>query len=142
MDINNTKDFTASCHCGKVEFHCKLETELINTFTHKCDCSYCLKTRYWSIFVSPKNFKLLKGEKDQENYKYGSKNNDSYFCKGCGVNTYTYIKMEGLPIPPFITVNVNLIDGITQEQLSKLKVAFLNGANNNWKDAPKFHNHL
>ncbi|KAN0028441.1 hypothetical protein ACTFIV_010285 [Dictyostelium citrinum] len=143
MDINdNTKEFFGSCHCGNVRFHCKLETELLKSETLRCNCSYCLKTRFWEIIVCPKDFKVLKGEKDQENYLYGSKINDNYFCKSCGVNTYTLVKMEGAPNAPFYAVNVNTIEGITHEQLSKLKVTFLDGATDNWQNEPKYHNHI
>jgi len=109
------KKYHGHCHCGAVQF--ELDSEL--NLPMQCDCSYC--TRRATIFqMEPiTNFQLLKGR--DEMTRYGSKEiSDHFFCKTCGISTFTYLKDKGAVVGA--VVNLACLDGTDTARMKPMMV--------------------
>ena len=107
--------YQGHCHCGAVHF----EFESSLNLPMQCDCSYCIR-RATTFQMEPiANFKLLKGMDGLT--RYGSKSiSDHFFCKVCGISTFTYLKEAGKVIGA--VVNLACLDGVDTTQMKPLIV--------------------
>lgn len=103
------------CHCNAVQF--ELESEL-NT-PMQCNCSLCIRRGTTIHMDDIKSFKLLKGQDNLT--RYGSKPiSDHYFCKTCGISTFTYLKDQGNVVG--VSVNIACLDGVDTTQMKPIMV--------------------
>ena len=131
------KTYHGSCHCGAVTF----ETEIdLTQSTYRCNCSICRRTRFWPAVVKSDGFRLLTGETDLTKYVFNTRKNHHYFCKHCGVRAFG-IGNE-TPIGKMVGVNVMCLEGVSDEELSKVPVTYVDGLHDNWSNAPEFYRHL
>lgn len=107
--------YQGHCHCGAVQF--ELESEL--NLPMQCDCSYCIRRATIFQMEPITNFKLIRG---QENLtRYGSKEiSDHFFCKTCGISTFTYLKDKGKVVGA--VVNLACLDGVDTTQMKPMMV--------------------
>jgi hypothetical protein len=124
-----TQHVTGSCHCGKVRFSAELDPA---DGTSRCNCSICLRQRFWKAIVPTAGFKLEAGADAVREYMFGH-NIRHFFCATCGVKTFGRGKAD--PIGDFVAVNVACLD-LADDQLAALPVIFQDGAHNRWDREP------
>jgi hypothetical protein len=97
--------YKGSCHCGAVSFEIeapeKLEVE-------DCNCSVCTKAGFLHLILPMRNFKLLKGREQLENYTFNTGVAKHSFCKICGIKPFYTPRSN----PDGIDVNVRCLDTV------------------------------
>ena len=130
------KTYRGSCHCGAVQF----ETDLDLTQTsYRCNCSICRRTRFWPAVAKPERFRLLSGEGELTQYLFHSRKNEHYFCKRCGVRTFG-VGTE-TPMGKMYGVNLGCIEGISEEELSRIPITYVDGQHDRFAP-PEYFSHL
>ncbi len=123
---NMTQTYRGSCHCGRVQF--EAQTELNRVV--ECNCSICTKKGALHHRVTPENFKLLSGEEALSLYQFGSKIAKHYFCKYCGIHTFSRPRAA----PEMYSINVRCLDDF-ERIITSAEVAKFDGKN--WEEAIK-----
>lgn len=131
------KTYHGSCHCGAVKFEADLDLAQ-NTF--RCNCSICRRTRFWPAIARENGFRLLAGEDQLTEYRFNTKKNQHFFCKRCGVRAFGV--GNDTPIGKMYGVNIGCLEGISEDELSRLPITHVDGMNDKWDQAPTFFSHL
>jgi hypothetical protein len=131
------KTYHGSCHCGAVQFEADLD---LTQSTYRCNCSICRRTRFWPAIATPDGFRLLAGEANLMKYLFNRRKNEHYFCKLCGVRAFG-IGTE-TPIGKMYGVNLGCLTDVSDEELSRLAITYVDGRNDRWQAAPEFCAHL
>jgi hypothetical protein len=101
--------------------------------TLRCNCSICVKARYWPAIIKPEAFRLKTGEGELTLYQFLTKTDRHLFCRHCGVRSF------GIGRSPrwgdFYSVNVTCLDDVSAEELVNAPITYLDGKNDKW-DAP------
>lgn len=73
------------CHCGAVRFSVDPgdTPELLD-----CNCSVCRKTGYLHLIVADADFRLLSGESELTEYRFGTGTARHLFCRTCGIKSF------------------------------------------------------
>ncbi|MCR6628572.1 MAG: GFA family protein [Magnetospirillum sp.] len=129
--------YRASCHCGAVAIEAELD---LAQPSFRCNCSICRRTRFWAAIATPDRFRMLAGEDFLTKYVFGSAKNHHFFCRQCGVRVFG-IGNE-TPIGKMYGINIGCLEGVTEEELSKIPVTTIDGMNDRWASAPAFARHL
>lgn len=111
------KTYSGSCHCGAVRFEADLD---LTVSTYRCNCSICRRNRFWVAVAKPESFRLLAGEHEMTEYRFNAKKNQHFFCKHCGVRAFGV--GNDTPIGTMYGVNVGCLEGVTEEELSKVPI--------------------
>lgn len=131
------KTYRGSCHCGAVTFEAELD---LTQNSYRCNCSICRRTRFWPAIAKPEHFRLLNGESELTEYRFNTRKNQHFFCRHCGVrcfgvgNETTIGRMYG--------VNLGCLVDVTDEDLSKVPITYVDGLHDRWQSAPEFFSHL
>ena len=131
------KTYHGSCHCGAVTFEADLD---LTQSTYRCNCSICRRTRFWPAIARPEGFRLLSGESELTQYLFNTRKNQHYFCRRCGVRAFG-IGTE-TPVGKMYGVNLGCLTDVSDEELSRLPITYIDGRNNQWQSAPTFFAHL
>src|SRR3954464_6663601 len=131
------KTYRGSCHCGAVTFEADLD---LTQTSYRCNCSICRRTRFWPAVAKPEGFRLLSGEAALTQYVFNTRKNQHYFCKHCGVRAFG-VGTE-TPIGVMYGVNLGCLEGVTEEELSRLTITYVNGRDDKWQGPPEFFAHL
>jgi len=94
------------CHCGSVQFEIEVPAVIQAS---RCNCSICSMSGFLHLFVSNKNFRLLKGEEALTTYTFNTGVAQHHFCKHCGIKSY-YVPRSH---PDSLSINVNCLDAST-----------------------------
>ena len=129
--------YQGSCHCGAVTFEADLD---LSQPSYRCNCSICSRTRFWPAVATPGQFRLLGGESELTKYSFNTGKNHHYFCRHCGVRAFGI--GNDTPIGAMVGVNIGCLQGLSDEQLSKIPIVYADGRNDNWQQAPEFFRHL
>jgi hypothetical protein len=137
------KTYHGSCHCGGVRFECDLD---LDEGTRRCNCSFCLKSRYWKALAKSDSFRLLDGEKVMAAYQASSSlwppgNVYHFFCGTCGVRPFSRGCLEEFG-GDFHMVNIVCLDDATDEELARAPVQFEDGRRDCWNATPTETRHL
>lgn len=131
------KTCQGSCHCGAVRFEADID---LSQPTLRCNCSFCLKIRCWSAPVPPSAFRLLAGDGDLTQYRFGAQREAHLFCRHCGVRPF------GIAASPrrgsFYGVSVGCLDNLSEDELASLPITYVDGANDLWDTPPGQIRHL
>jgi hypothetical protein len=125
---------SGSCHCGTVRFEAEADLE---AGTMRCNCSICRKTRFWLAFVPADKFRLLQGEEQLADYRFGAERIRHRFCSRCGVKPFGQ-SADGKGV----AINIACLDNVAPEQLATLPVRYVDGAHDRWDAAPAVTAHL
>jgi len=131
------KTYQGSCHCGAVKFEADLDLE---QSTYRCNCSICRRTRFWPAVARENGFRLLAGDTDLTQYLFNTRKNQHYFCKHCGVRAFG-VGTEA-PIGKMYGINLGCLAGVSEEELSRLPVTYVDGLNDKWQGTPACFTHL
>lgn len=131
------KTYAGSCHCGAVRFEAELD---LGQSTFRCNCSICRRTRFWVAVARPAGFRLLSGEQDLTEYLFNTRRNQHFFCRRCGVRAFGV--GNETPIGTMYGINVGCLEGLTEEELSRIPVNFVDGMNDRWNERPAFCSHM
>lgn len=131
------KTYKGSCHCGAVRFEADLD---LTQGTYRCNCSICRRSRFWPAVARPEGFRLLEGAGELTEYLFNTRKNQHFFCRRCGVRPFG-IGNE-TPVGRMYGVNVGCLEGITEEELSRVPITPVDGMNDRWQERPEFFAHL
>jgi hypothetical protein len=131
------KTYRGSCHCGAVRFEADLD---LTQPTFRCNCSICRRNRFWPAVAREGGLRLLAGGEKLTQYLFNSKKNEHYFCSVCGVRPYG-VGTE-TPIGRMYGVNLGCLEGISEEELSRLPITYVDGMHDRWQSAPEYTAHL
>src|SRR5687768_1489684 len=96
-----TTTHRGACHCGAVRFRADLDLAEIET--SRCNCSICLKGRFWKAVIPAEAFALEAGDEALATYRFGEGKIDHRFCTTCGVKTFGRVTLDG---SDFVAINV------------------------------------
>jgi len=131
------KTYQGSCHCGAVRFEAELDLE---QSTYRCNCSICRRTRFWPAVAGENGFRLLAGDSELTPYLFNTRRNQHYFCKHCGVRAFG-VGTE-TPIGKMYGINLGCLAGVSEEELSRLPITYVDGLDDKWQNPPEFFAHL
>ena len=131
------KTYHGSWHCGAVRFEADID---LSQGTLRCNCSICVKGRFWPAVVKPASFRLLAGEGELANYQFASKRDEHFFCRHCGVRSFG--RGESPRWGKFYGVNVTCLDDVSDEELAGAPINYLDGRGDNWDVPPAEVRHL
>ena len=131
------KTYHGSCHCGAVKFEADID---LTQSTYRCNCSICRRTRFWPAVVKPEDFRLLTGSGDLTQYTFSTKKNYHYFCKHCGVRVFGVGNETS--IGKMYGVNLGCLEDVSDEELARVPIRYVDGRNNNWHSVPAVFSHL
>lgn len=131
------KTYHGSCHCGTVRFEADLD---LAQSTYRCNCSICRRTRFWPAVATPEGFRLLAGEAALTQYQFNTRKNHHFFCKHCGVRAFGV--GNDTPIGKMYGVNLGCLDDVSDEELAKAPITYVDGREDRWQDRPAFFAHL
>jgi hypothetical protein len=131
------KTYRGSCHCGAVQFEADLD---LTQPTFRCNCSICRRNRFWPAVAREGGLRLLAGSDKLTKYRFNTKKNEHYFCSVCGIRPYG-IGTE-TPIGRMYGVNLGCLEGISEEELSRLPITYVDGMHDRWQSAPEYTGHL
>ena len=118
------KTYSGSCHCGAIKFEADLD---LAQSSYRCNCSICRRTRFWPAVATPEHFRLLAGASELTEYRFGSRKNLHFFCRCCGVRPFG-VGTE-TPIGTMYGVNIGCLAGVTEEELARIPITYVDGAN-------------
>jgi len=130
------KTYSGRCHCGAVSFEADLD---LAQASYRCNCSICRRTRFWPAVATPDHFRLLAGETELTEYRFNTGKNAHFFCRTCGVRPFGV--GTDTPIGMMYGVNVGCLDGISEEELSRIPVTYVDGSNDRF-GPPEHFSHL
>ena len=131
------KTYRGSCHCGAVQFEADLD---LTQASYRCNCSICRRTRFWPAVAKEGGFRLLTEEAELTQYLFNSRKNQHYFCKHCGVRAFGI--GTDTPIGRMYGVNLGCLTDLSDEELSRVPIRYVDGRNDRWDAAPEFVRHL
>jgi hypothetical protein len=131
------KTDSGSCHCGAVRFEADID---LTQPTCRCNCSICRRNRFWPVLARPEGFRLVSGEQELTEYLFNTRKNQHLFCTHCGVRAFGV--GNDTPIGKMIGVNVGCLEGVTEEELSKVPITYLDGLHDRWAETPAHYSHL
>ena len=106
------KLYNGGCQCGAVAYEVEVDVDDCMT----CNCSRCQPLGAVMAFAPRSKFKLLKGEDNLTEYRFGKKTIAHLFCKTCGIQSFAYGAMpDGTPIS---AINLNTLAGLDPRSLS------------------------
>jgi hypothetical protein len=96
----------------------EVDVDLDNCIT--CNCSRCRKLGSVLAFAPRDSFTLQSGEGSMTEYRFNKKQIQHWFCKTCGIQSFSYGAMpDGTPIA---AINVNCLEGVEPGSLHPQQV--------------------
>jgi len=131
------KTYKGSCHCGAVRFEADLD---LTQSSYRCNCSICRRNRFWPAVATPEHFRLISGKEMLTEYLFNTRKNQHFFCKVCGVRAFGV--GNETPVGTMYGVNIGCLEGVSEEELSRIPITYADGMNDEWQRAPKHFAHL
>lgn len=97
------------CHCGAVRLEVRAPAR---PTLLRCNCSICEKTGFLHLIAPKSEFRLLSGEDQLVEYRFGSGQARHLFCRVCGVKSFYYPRSH----PGGVSVHYGCLDKSRFEQ--------------------------
>ena len=114
FDENNCQTYTASCHCGAVQYDVVLSPPLPEWKVISCNCSICSRSGYLLVYPERKYLHVKSGEEALKDYSFGPKKLLHKFCGSCGSSVFFDPRMKEFgelpPAPDLMGINVSQND--------------------------------
>jgi hypothetical protein len=129
MTKNQLSNVDGACHCGAVRFSASLDLGA----AFRCNCTICARTAATLVASTPSAFRLLSGESELAEYRFGPGQLTRYFCRHCGIHCFARGR-DGAG-NEFIGVNLNTVEGV---EVAELKLTYFDGRHDDFapRDAP------
>ena len=131
------RTYTGSCHCGAVRFEADLD---LAQSSFRCNCSICRRSRFWPAVAKPESFRLTAGADMLTEYLFNTKKNQHFFCKRCGVRPFGV--GNDTPIGKMYGVNIGCLEGVAEEELSRIPITYVDGMNDQSQHGPEYCSHI
>ena len=99
------------CHCGDVYFQISTPKSIE---VLECNCSICRRTQFLHLIVPENDFSLLRGEASTQNYQFGTRTAQHFFCRVCGVKAFYRPRSH----PDCYSVNLRCIENARFKHIS------------------------
>jgi hypothetical protein len=90
--------------------------------------------------AGPHGFRLIAGQDMLTEYLFNTKKNQHFFCKRCGVRPFGV--GNETPMGKMYGVNIGCLEGVSEEELSRIPITYVDGMNDRWQHAPAHFSHL
>lgn len=97
--------YKASCHCGAIKFSFEAEPY---TEGARCNCSFCTRRGTLVSYAPREKFRIEAAEGALGLYQFGPKHAKHYFCKHCGISTFSETERR----PGIYVVNLGCVEGV------------------------------
>ena len=131
------KTYQGSCHCGAVRFEADLD---LDQPTYRCNCSICRRTRFWPAIAREGGLRVLAGQEELTEYLFNTRKNQHFFCRHCGVRPFGV--GNETPMGKMYGVNIGCLEGVSEEELSRLAIVRVDGLHDRWQQAPELGAYL
>jgi hypothetical protein len=131
------KTYKASCHCGEVVIEADLD---LSQSSFRCNCSICRRSRFWPAIAVPEGLRIISGEGELTRYVFASQKNHHYFCRRCGIRVFGV--GNETPIGKMYGVNIGCLEGVTEEELSRIPITYVDGMHDRPDCTPAYFQHL
>lgn len=125
--------YRGSCACGCVKFEASVD---LQQGTSRCNCTKCVKRRWWAVRVALEDFRTLEGESELSQARLGSTPAHGPFCTRCGVIPYGFVPKQEWNDGAYVAVNVACLDGLSPAELAAVPIQYQDGRADNWWSAP------
>jgi hypothetical protein len=132
------RTYHGSCHCGAVRFEADID---LAAGTGKCNCSFCTRIRSWGALIKPGAFRLLAGEGDLTDYRFGTMQGHHLFCRHCGIHAFSRGDIPEIG-GAFVSVQLASLDDLEPAELIAAPLHISNGRDNDWMHPPAETRHL
>lgn len=99
------------CHCGRVRFEVDAPDEIDAL---DCNCSMCRLGGFLHLIVPKSAFRLVSGDSELSEYRFGTGVARHLFCRHCGIKAF-YVPRSN---PDGIDVNVRAFDRGSVQRLT------------------------
>lgn len=129
--------YTGSCHCGAVRFTAEID---FDEGTHRCNCSFCWKTRAWFAFVPAHRMNVEAEDAVISEYQWTPQGKPRpflrhQFCKQCGVRLFGRGELKELG-GAFYAISVAALDDVNPEVLASAPIHYVDGRNDRFDQMP------
>ncbi|MNN91396.1 hypothetical protein D3C81_2095080 [compost metagenome] len=83
---------------------------------------------------------MLTGETELTEYLFNTRKNQNLFCRHCGVRCFGIANET--PYGRVYGVNLGCLVDLTDEELSKIPITYVDGLHDKWQSAPEFYSHM
>jgi hypothetical protein len=84
--------------------------------------------------------RIVSGESELSRYVFGREKNHHYFCRHCGVRVFGI--GNDTPMGTMYGINIGCLEGVTEEDLSRIPITYVDGMHDRWDSSPEFVQHL
>ncbi|MFN3697718.1 MAG: GFA family protein [Pseudobdellovibrio sp.] len=143
--------YKGSCHCGNVQFEASID---FSKGTGRCNCTFCLKNRFWGAHIPPTDFKLLTGLNSLQSYSKTRRQqlfdmnrrlevyeNDLCFCNICGNHAFGIGNIPEIG-GAYVSVNVACLNDVDFSSVMENPIHYFNGKDEDWFNIPTYTKHL
>ncbi len=104
--MEGTTTYRGGCHCGAVRYRVALKLD----GAVACNCSICSKTGTMLAFAPADEFELERGGDALTDYQFGRRNVHHFFCRTCGIRSFSRGRRPGGP--ETVAINVRCLDDV------------------------------
>jgi hypothetical protein len=122
-----TKTYQGSCLCAKVRFEAEIDLEKGTT---RCNCTRCLKRRWWGVHVKPAEFRVLEGEGELK--KLAGQTLPGGFCQHCGIFLFAHGAAAEWNDGDYVSINVASLDKLDPDALRSIPITYIDGLHDTW----------
>ena len=116
---------TGGCHCGAVRYEVALAPDVGGS---QCNCTICTKIGAVATIAKPAALKVVAGEAELTEYRWGGEISRRFFCRRCGIHCFARGHLAELG-GDYVSVNLLTIDEMDPATLT---VVHWDGRHDNW----------